>query len=62
AFDADIQLFSMDGRLVEQINALHFHTGDNRRSIDVPSLPAGLYMLSIRSEKGVLNKRLVLMD
>ncbi|MEM9921468.1 MAG: zinc-dependent metalloprotease, partial [Bacteroidota bacterium] len=61
AFTADVQLYSLDGRLIHAVNGLRFNAGNNQQNLSFGALSGGLYMLSVRSVDGVLNKRVVVL-
>ena len=59
AFDAKVRLYNTIGQLVKTENR-SFAAGFSNQEIAVSNLPNGTYILSIESEKGVLNKRIVI--
>jgi hypothetical protein len=59
AFDAKIKLINMTGQLM-QSEKRAFATGYSTQAISVSDLPNGTYILSVESDKGVLNKRIVI--
>jgi Secretion system C-terminal sorting domain len=59
AFDANIKLVNMTGQVV-QTEKRRFATGYSTQSISVVDLTNGTYILTVESEKGVLNKRIVI--
>jgi hypothetical protein len=52
--DVDMQLFNVQGQLLQQAN--RFVVG-NQIQVDISSLPAGVYLLSLRTEEGMVTKR-----
>lgn len=60
AFDANIQLFNLTGQLLKNVNRHHFTNGENNYPFDISGLNAGMYMLAIQSDKGILNKKVVI--
>jgi hypothetical protein len=59
AFDAQIKLLNVAGQLM-QSEKRHFDVGASTQNLSVAGLPSGLYFLSVESEKGVLNKKVVI--
>jgi hypothetical protein len=59
AFDATIKLVNMTGQTVK-LEKHNFATGYSTQAISVADLTSGTYILSVESEKGVLNKRIVI--
>lgn len=56
--DLDATLLSTTGQVVQQF-AWQVNTGLNRTELTTQNLPAGLYILHLRSEQGVMSRRLV---
>lgn len=48
----NIQLFDIQGRLIQDIH-------QNKRKIDVKTLPNGCYMLRIKTDRGWINKKII---
>jgi Secretion system C-terminal sorting domain len=59
AFDATIKMVNMTGQVVKT-EKHSFATGYSTQAISVADLTSGTYILSIQSENGVLNKRIVI--
>jgi hypothetical protein len=59
AFEAKIKLVNMTGQVVKSEKRA-FATGYSAQPISVSDLTNGTYILSIESDKGVLNKRIVI--
>jgi hypothetical protein len=59
AFDGKIRLFNMTGQLMKSENR-RFEIGYSVQNISVADLTIGTYILTIESDKGVLNKRIVI--
>lgn len=59
AFDAKVKLYNSIGQLVKTENR-SFAAGFSNQEVSVSNLPNGTYILTIESEKGVLNKRVVI--
>jgi hypothetical protein len=59
AFDARIKLFNVTGQMIKSENR-RFAAGYSEQSLSVSDLTNGTYILAIESEKGVLNKRIVI--
>lgn len=58
-FDAQLSLSNIQGQLVRQIGNQRFIAGENRFSISTSGLANGVYLLSIQTDEGQINKRLV---
>lgn len=48
-FDGDIKIFDMTGKIVYQLNNMHFNSGNSNIKIDVQSLNEGVYFINIIS-------------
>jgi hypothetical protein len=59
AFDAKIKLVNMTGQVVKTDNR-RFAVGYSAQAISVTDLTNGTYILSVESDKGVLNKRIII--
>ena len=59
AFDAQVKLYNIAGQLIKT-EKHSFNVGFSTQAMSVSDLSTGLYMLSIESEKGVLNKKVVI--
>jgi hypothetical protein len=59
AFDARVKLYNVTGQLMKTENR-RFASGFSVQSISVSDLTNGTYILTVESEKGVLNKRVVI--
>ena len=59
AFDAQIKLFNTVGAWVKT-EYRRFPIGVSSQEISISGLTIGTYILTIESEKGVLNKRIVI--
>ncbi|MBL7816170.1 MAG: zinc-dependent metalloprotease [Saprospiraceae bacterium] len=59
AFDAQVKLFNVAGKQILS-EKRHFDQGFSSQSLSISDIAAGLYILSIESEKGVLNKKVVI--
>jgi hypothetical protein len=62
SFDADIRLFSMTGQMVKSTNKHRFNVGANNYNFDISGVNTGMYILVVQSEKGVINKKVVISD
>ncbi len=60
-FDADISVYSMEGKVMQTF-AHSFNAGFNTVSLQTTNLAQGTYVLAIRSDKGVLHKKMLIMD
>ncbi|MDX1666932.1 MAG: zinc-dependent metalloprotease [Saprospiraceae bacterium] len=60
-FAAQVNIYSIDGkrRLSESVQ---FNAGTNEMALATNDLPAGSYLLSVLSEEGMLNRRIVILD
>ncbi len=59
AFDARVKLYNVTGQLMQTENR-RFAAGFSVQSLSVSNLANGTYILTVESEKGVLNKRVVI--
>lgn len=59
AFEARVKLYNVTGQLMKTENR-RFAAGFSVQSISVSDLTNGTYILTVESEKGVLNKRVVI--
>ena len=59
AFDARVKLYNVTGQLMQTENR-RFAAGFSVQSLSVSNLTNGMYILTVESEKGVLNKRVVI--
>lgn len=58
-FDAQIRIFSLDGQSLAAFPA-RFNTGANQIEIPTDRLGAGVYLVSVQSQAGAINRKLVL--
>ncbi len=58
-FDADINIVDVQGRVVLSEPQKRFDQGENNYRIETSNLSAGIYIVTIRTETGVLNRKLV---
>jgi hypothetical protein len=61
-FEAELNLFGITGQRVRSLGRTRFNTGENRMSIPTGNLTPGVYLLSVASEEGRLNQRIVIME
>ena len=61
AFDAQVKLYNVAGQLV-QSEKKRFEVGFSSQNLNVSNLNNGLYILTIESENGVINKKVVIRD
>jgi Secretion system C-terminal sorting domain len=59
SFDAQVKIYNMTGQLLQN-QPIHFEIGPNSHPMHVGNWGKGIYLLTIESEKGVLNKKIVL--
>ncbi len=60
AFEADIEIFSLNGKLVQKISNQYFGQGQQSIETDLSKLNKGIYIVSLVSEKGILNKKIAI--
>jgi hypothetical protein len=58
-FDAQVKIYNMTGQLLQN-QAMRFEIGQNSQPLNIGNWSKGIYLLTIESEKGVLNKKIVL--
>jgi hypothetical protein len=58
-FDAQVKVYNMTGQLLQN-QAMRFEIGPNSQPLNLGNWGKGVYLLTIESEKGVLNKKIVL--
>jgi hypothetical protein len=58
AFDAQVELVSTSGQTLQRLDTT-FPAGNSAVNLQVDNLPSGLYIVYVRTQKGVLTKRLV---
>lgn len=58
-FDAKIKLYNIAGKLIKS-EIRSFDAGFSTQTLSVSDLNSGLYILSVESEKGILNKKIVI--
>ena len=61
-FEADLNLFSISGQQVRHLRRERFSSGSNRLAIPVDGLTPGVYLLSLSTEAGRMNQRIVIME
>ncbi len=57
-FDAQVQIFSITGKIMHQQSA-SFHSDTNHVALDPVNLHSGVYIIAVRSAEGVLNRKFV---
>lgn len=60
SFDADINVFSTSGQLLKSVGTQNLITGVNTIPVSMANLSAGIYIISIQTTEGLLNKRVVI--
>ena len=60
AFDANIRLYSLTGKLIKNITRQQFGIGSSSYEMNLSGVSSGMYMIAIQSEKGVINKKIVI--
>ncbi len=58
AFEANIAMVSLTGQVLNQVD-YEFPSGNSTYELPVNAIPSGVYMVVVRSERGVLNRRVV---
>lgn len=61
AFEGELNLFGITGQQVRQLGRERFNSGDNRLTIPLEGLTPGVYLLSLSTEAGRLNQRILIM-
>lgn len=59
AFTADVDVLSLDGKVLFSERAQNFNQGENTLNIGADRLSAGLYFVRVRSAAGVVTRRVV---
>ena len=62
AFNADIRLYNMTGKLVKFVSQKQFNIGANNEDFDISGIGTGMYIIAIQSDKGVINKKIVISE
>ncbi len=62
SFDADINLFGLDGRQLQALGRQAIPAGSTRIDIPVQNLASGIYLLSLTTRSGRLNQRIVVFE
>ncbi|MEM1321066.1 MAG: T9SS type A sorting domain-containing protein [Bacteroidota bacterium] len=62
SFEADVQLFNLTGQLIHQVNSHRFTSGQSILEMPSLKLGAGMYIVAIRTEDAVSNKKFVVSD
>jgi hypothetical protein len=60
SFQGTINLYSSTGQLLKSLNRLDFNTGGTNVEMDVNGLAAGIYIATIETNFGVLNKKVLI--
>ncbi len=60
AFDANIRLYTMTGQLVKSVSKHNFAIGTSNYNMNISGVGTGMYIVSIHSDKGVVNKKIVI--
>jgi len=60
SFEAEINLYSITGQLVKTISNRNFGVGLTSVELDINGLTAGLYMVAVTSDEGVINQKVVI--
>lgn len=59
SFEANINLYNINGQLARQIGTKNFVAGENTFSVSTNGLSNGIYLVAIQTAEGQINKRLV---
>ncbi|MEO0044630.1 MAG: hypothetical protein RL329_4079 [Bacteroidota bacterium] len=59
SFNAQVKIYNVTGQLLQN-QAMNFEIGPNSRPLRIGNWGKGVYLLTIESDKGVLNKKIVL--
>lgn len=59
AFDAQIQLYSITGQMIQNKGVVRFTTGKNIYQLPLEGLTPGVYLFSMQSEMGRLTERII---
>lgn len=59
SFEAQISLYNIAGKELKQFGQRQFNAGENTERISISGLAAGIYVLSVQTNEGNLNKRIV---
>ncbi len=59
AFEAEINMYNVAGQLVQTINNQNYGVGTNNVALKTAGLNPGLYIVTITSENGVMNQKVV---
>ncbi len=62
SFDADINIYNMQGQVVMTKTGEEFPNGTTVRTIETSNFSAGVYIVAIQSDNRVVNKKLVITD
>jgi hypothetical protein len=59
SFDADINIYNVQGQLVSKSVQTAFQVGNNVHQINTSDFTSGIYFVTIQTETGIVNKKLV---
>ncbi len=59
SFDAEIQLISLDGRVVTRLRNQNIHTNNHTVKVNTSEISSGMYLLQIKSSEGVYSKQII---
>lgn len=59
SFDADIQLISLNGKIVSTPNNQNIQTNSNTIKVSTSEISSGMYLLQIKSAEGVYSKQII---
>lgn len=62
AFDGRLMLLNATGQVIQQQAAQRFEAGEQNLQIPVANLQAGVYIVSLQTQEGRLNKRIVVTE
>ncbi|MEL6865607.1 MAG: T9SS type A sorting domain-containing protein, partial [Bacteroidota bacterium] len=59
-FEGDIQVYDVTGHQLFNSSRYAFNAGDTQVELNLPDLSPGVYVMTLESENGILNKKLVI--
>ncbi len=59
SFDAEIQLISLDGRVVTRLRNQNINTNSHTVKVNTSEISSGMYLLQIKSSEGVYSKQII---
>ena len=62
SFEATLSIYNIAGQLVQGQQSITFNTGTTNQEINTSDLTAGMYIVNLRTQKGSVNKKLIITD